>query len=551
VSNVLLFYVDADGITVRLRESTDHGATFSAAVTIATAGAAVGWMAAAMKSDGIALLVYSVGAIMYAVKRSSGIWGSPAAWSNSVGSVTGVACLYQSDFNIAICGSDANSNTKVWTAIYGDGYSQAVGTWSALQEVTTANAGSNVSFQAPSLSYPDEFRLCFVEKYTGTEAYTRPYFAYSPATADYVNNLWREPFPLLDISSDYGLAMAYNATHAWLSSPGDVWRASLTTPTLDVTANVLELNAEDRSGAGRLRLSLRNDDGRYLTLGANAALRLGSEVRVSPGYMTTAGNQASDGPAYWIEGYEHTSGDGVATLVIEAADGWSLLEGWRARRQYAWAEGQQNVFQLLSFVFARAGLEFASLGNSATITNLYPSFAIHPGENGATAARRLLSMVPDILFLRGHFGYLRNPLASEASAYSYGASHSIRRGRYGVASQAVNRVQAYGDGLLVETYDWDSIADLYDRLQQVHDLNLDTIAKGQERGAAVLRREDMASGVGEIVVLTNCGQELYDVIDVTDATAGLSAARERVLGLNLRYLPKRGVYEQRLLLGNV
>ena len=50
----------------------------------------------------------------------------------------------------------------------------------------------------------------------------------------------------------------------------------------------------------------------------------------------------------------------------------------------------------------------------------------------------------------------------------------------------------------------------------------------------------------------NCGQELYDVVEVTDAGAGLSAARRRVAGLAMRYSTgKRPVYEQRIALGAV
>ncbi len=266
-ANVLLFYVDTDGVTVRLRESSDHGTTFAAATTIATAGANVEWMAAALKNDGTALVIYSAGAVVHTVKRNSGVWGSPAAWSNSVASITGLGCVYQNDFNVAVAGTDAVGNAKLWTAIYGDGYSQAVGAWATLSELTTANAGSNVSFHAPFLAYPDVFRLCFVEKYTGTEAYSRPYFSYSPATADYVNNLWREPFPLLDLASSFGLSIAYGGSYAWLSSPNGVWRAALDTPALEVTVDVTELAADDRPGSGRLRLSLHNGDGRYLNLG--------------------------------------------------------------------------------------------------------------------------------------------------------------------------------------------------------------------------------------------------------------------------------------------
>ena len=41
----------------------------------------------------------------------------------------------------------------------------------------------------------------------------------------------------------------------------------------------------------------------------------------------------------------------------------------------------------------------------------------------------------------------------------------------------------------------------------------------------------------------------YDVIDVTDSRAGLSAEKKRVLAMALSYDPARGEYEQRLLLG--
>jgi len=51
----------------------------------------------------------------------------------------------------------------------------------------------------------------------------------------------------------------------------------------------------------------------------------------------------------------------------------------------------------------------------------------------------------------------------------------------------------------------------------------------------------------------NCGQELYDVVAITDAPAGLSVAKRRVVGLGLRYVRGRPApaYEQRLTLGAV
>ncbi|MCH7999390.1 MAG: hypothetical protein IIA91_07920 [Chloroflexi bacterium] len=547
-SNVLLFYVDTNGVDVKLRESSDSGATLGAAITVVTAASAVTWLAADVKSNGDALLLYSVGATVYAVKRSGGSWGSATAWTNSVASVSGLACYHAADYNVAVAGVDASGDALLWTAVYGDGFSQAPDTWSALREVTRASGGSSVTFRAPFLGQPDSFRLTFVEKYTGSQAYSRPYHGYMPATAAYADNLWREPIPF-DLASEYGLAVAWSGTAAWLSTPSGVWTASLDDGSTDVTADVLEAVAEERANGGRLRVVLRNDDGRYTDA---SLLKVSAEVRVSRGYVTANGPQASFGPAYWVDAVEYVSGGGEASVVLYGSDGWALLASWRARRQYAWAAGERNVFGILQFLFARAGLEFSSVGGSSDSANLYPAFTVHPGESGLTAVRRLLALLPDVIYLRGEFAFLKEPLASESVAYSYGVDHALLRGRYVASVAETNRAQVFGDGVFAERLDWPGVEAAYDRLAQVHDLNLTTVAQAEDRGDAVLRKAALTAEDGEIAAPVNCGQELYDVVDVTDAGAGLSAAKRRVLGIELRYSTgAKAAYEQRLGLGGV
>jgi hypothetical protein len=94
---------------------------------------------------------------------------------------------------------------------------------------------------------------------------------------------------------------------------------------------------------------------------------------------------------------------------------------------------------------------------------------------------------------------------------------------------------------------------MYDRLLQVQDLNLTTAADAQSRADALLRQAAMASRAEEIVAPPNCGQELYDVVTVTDGRAGLDAALRRVTGLSLRYSrdAAKPTYEMRLRLGAV
>ncbi len=551
---VLLFYVDTDNVTIKLAESGDYGESFAGPVTVATASGAVGWLAAGLKSDGTALLFYSVGATVYRVKRSGGVWGSPAAWSNSLASVTGLACCYSIDFNVVVAGTDASGAGGVWTAIYGDGFNQPIDTWSGLAELSRADAGSGVEFRAPSLDRADTYRMLFVEKFSGSQSYSRPFWTHVSALGDFLTHTWREPVPF-DVSSAYGVAMTHSSTAAWLSAPSGVWRAPFDTSVLDLSDDVLEVREETAPFDGRVRIVLRNDDGRYrdLTSGSLSLIKRGSQVDVSPGYVTSDGPAVSVGPRYWIDGWEYGSGAGKATFTLHAGGGWSLLERWRARREYAWAAGTATVFQLLSFLFARAGLELGCHSSSSTITSFRPSFAIHPGEDGRTAVRRLLETVPDVIAIAGESGLAMNPLPDQEADYAYGADHPVFSGRYGTGALDFNRVQVFGQGRMLDAFDWESIDDVYDRLRQVHDLNLTTAAQLQERVDALMRKAAMASLDGEIVVPVNCGQELYDVVTVTDAAAGLSEACRRVLGISLHYSRAGAspVYQMRLRLGAV
>jgi hypothetical protein len=357
------------------------------------------------------------------------------------------------------------------------------------------------------------------------------------------------------ISSGYGMAIAHSQSMVWLSTPFGVWRASFSAPALDVSEDVLEVREECASFDGRLLLLLRNDDGRYsdLTSGSLTVIKRGSQVDMSPGYVTAEGPVVSTGPRYWIEGWEYSSGRGGSVFVVHARDGWSLLERWRARREYAWAAGAASVFQLLSFIFARAGLEFVCLSNSATLTSFCPAFAVHPGEDGRAAVQRLLQMVPDVVRMAGETGMGLNPLPDQEADYSYGGDHVILSGHYGTGALDFNRVQVFGQGRMLDAFDWESVDDVYDRLRQVHDLNLATADELQQRVDALMRQAAMASLDDEIAVPVNCGQELYDVVTVTDPAARLSEARRRVLGISLHYSRAGAapLYQMRLRLGAV
>ena len=168
-------------------------------------------------------------------------------------------------------------------------------------------------------------------------------------------------------------------------------------------------------------------------------------------------------------------------------------------------------------------------------------------------ARRVwldITSIPDLVGGPSFTGIC--PRAGAGRAYSYGVDHALLRGRYLASVAETNRAQVFGDGVFAERLDWPGVEAAYDRLAQVHDLNLTTVAQAEDRGDAVLRKAALTAEDGEIAAPVNCGQELYDVIEVTDAGAGLSAAKRRVLGIELHYSTgAKAAYEQRLGLGGV
>ncbi len=333
---------------------------------------------------------------------------------------------------------------------------------------------------------------------------------------------------------------------------------------IDLTTDILSVRQESGvsgQGQGKLTVELRNDDGQYASPGTGslAVLDIGCQLEFSPGYETTVGNEVSSGQTFVLEAYEHTSSGGKASLILRGLDGWGAIDGWRARHQFRWNKdsNQMSVKQILEFVLARVGLKLEIKSQSSVITGYYPDFTINPNAKGSTIITKLLSFVPDVLFIEGNKAYVVNPQSSDDSDYSYGSAHPILEGRYRVGAWELNRaqVEGYDTGadapIIAESFAWGEINKLYDRLQQLYDRNLDTVAKAQARGQAYLREAEIESANGIIRIPVNCGQQLYEVIDITDSRAGLSAEKRRVLGLILVYQPSKAQYEHRLALGAV
>ncbi|MFC1908539.1 hypothetical protein ACFLXD_01520 [Chloroflexota bacterium] len=559
-SEVSIFWIKSNK-EIRRIKSTNNGASWGSPELIDySPTTAIYGLSAAYKAGGDLAIFFADQATLYVKEHVSGQWQTKAAWNKTTGDLSGVACVYDSDWNLLVTGEDSAGNFKLWSLIYGDGGDVTANSWSDLKELASAPSGGDFEYHRPFLDKPDVYRGFYVEKFTGNQSYDRPFWSYSVLDTDFIDSLWREPVPF-NLSSEYGLAIAHYGDYCWLSSPAGVWRADLTTQSLDLTDDVIGVRQELGKTTGKLIVELRNDEGQYASPGEGSisVLDTGCQLDFSPGYVTANGNEASSGQTCGLEGYEHTSAGGRASLVLHAKDGWGAVTEWRARHQFRWnkTSDEMSVKDIIAFVLARAGLKLDVKSQSSVITGFYPDFTIGPDDSGSAVIQKLLSFIPDVLFVEGSKVYIVNPLSSDSSVYSYGGDYQIREGSYSNGAWELNRVQVegYDTGgsapIIVDSFAWNEIDRLYDRLRQVEDQNLGTVTEVGQRGTAYLRETEIKSAGGAILIPVNCGQQLYDVIDITDSRAGLAAEKKRVLGSVLVYHPRRGEYSQRLRLGAV
>jgi hypothetical protein len=553
-SSVWVFCVEADDVSIRVFTSSDNGASFDGGAAVATAGAAVGSLAACAAADGDILAVWvESGTDVYRARFSS-TWGTRTASSQTFHAVSGLALTYLLDWQVVITGQEVTTEEhRVWACRYGDGVNQTINTWGALREVTGAAAASGVSFASPSVGFLSVFRLYFVESYSGDEAYDRVQWTTLDLSHDFNEEQWREPaaFPYED---PYGLALAVVSGELWLTSPDGVWLSAVPGyAELDVSADVVKASVRVDADGAAVEVDLDNATGSYTAYGVGdlGALQRGGRLRLTPGYRTSAGAEIPTPYAYWVEAVELVTG-ARPVLRLRARDGWSLLQRWRARRQFAWAAGERLISQLLFFLLTRAGLEYGSLDSSDALTSLSPAYTVHPGESGVTAVQRLLSLVEDVAFWRGAELTTHLTVDDDTPSYAVGVEHALTQARYRADGPAVNRVRVVGLDVYGEATDFASSQATGEYIEQVIDINLTDSEDAVDRAVAVLRKAQLEARRDSLTLFgVHCGVELYDVVAVTDAQAGLDAKPSRVLGYEWRYEPSRARYDMTLTLGSV
>lgn len=554
-ARVAVIYTAAGNNDIYFEESTDYGVTFGAAVLVASATPMGGvWdIAVAYKNvGGDCAVAYLNGTTFVVTKRTAGTWGGGGTWSGiGFAAASGLSMLYVYDWELAITGTATTTNKPtLWTAIYGDGNDQPAGTLSSLTVQFDAEADASVGYAAPSLGWIDGYHLLFTEADGFTGGATRVWHTTLHPSLTYAagTRTWRAPAPV-NYATSYGLAWANDLAgvgQAYMSSYNTILAAPTTQLLTTLTDDVLAIELDDEPYAMRGHVDLDNTSGAYA--GPPAPIQVGNLIAISWGYQTSVGPLSSRGPDTWIAGYEYRRSGGVSVLRLHIEGGWAALARSQQRGQVT--HTADTYLTILNRIFARAGLLLTTSAVSTRAQTVVPQFTIPADASGMTSARRALAYLADRITLRPLAAALiTEPLASGASAYTFGTNHPLRAFAFRVAPPPVREAQAYGLAAYGEAFDyanaWTGIGDR----ESLRDITSTTGATAAATAAAHLRQRALDAPAGHLVAPPNCGQERLDAIDFTDDRVGPDPTVRRVAAIRWRFDKRRAVYEQTLDLG--
>lgn len=556
-SRAAVVYVDAAGTGIKMKESTDNGATYGGEQAIVTAGAAVADLAVAYKTSGGDLAIAWVTATgVGIIKRASGVFGAAATMTPGVSSFNGVAMTYGFDWDLAITGVEAGTlKPSLWTLVYGDGNDAAANTWGTLTPQQQAEQDAQVTYRAPSIIYSDTYRIDVVEADAFAGGATRTYRTSLHAAMSFVAGAFtlRALVPV-DYGGVEGLALAADASGGYVyeSAADAIFRAAQSPVSATLTAKVTAIAVDEGGDRTAGYIDIDNSDGAYA--GPPAPLAAGNLVAVSWGYRTVSGAPVSRMADLWIAAVEHRREGGVATVRLHVQGGWEALRRNRQRAQVV--HTADSYLAILLRIFSRAGLQLTTGGASSRAATVTPAFTVHPRTSGFEAAQQALAALADRVRMRPlASAAMSEPLAGAASEYAYGGSgagaHGLRAVRLRLPATPVSESQAFGTGAFGEAIDFAGAAVFTGGREQQRDASSTTGAAAAATAAAHLRQRALDADAGSMVVAPNCGQEVLDVVEFSDALIAAGAVTRRVTGIAWRYDRRRGVYEQTLSLGPV
>lgn len=437
------------------------------------------------------------------------------------------------------------------------------GVFTERKRLMAAETEEETILQYPFCAYPtapDAYetpRFTFVENHLVYHTRKRPMLGKLLRDTSFMDCLAADPAYIADEGGAYGLALCSLADYWWMSNPGGVWRAPRQEIAVtDLSGDIIDLRSALSFSGSRevaLELTLDNSKGQY----ASPPPR-GSDLVLELGYQTSAGPELVGIGTFRLDGWEYQAEKGSSHLTLYCLDAWGQAACWQARyniRLNGVFDQLYSIAEMIQRILARAGIPLKDEGfpRSTRLDGHKPQYIIGDGHTGKAELKELLEYIDDALVQREGYMYTRDAVADEAADYAYGSEHAVLAGEYGerrliTHTQAGGSVSGVSYPIRIGAFDWDSLAQGIYNSRVVHRVNMVSTA-AIDKAEALLAYEQTRSVEAVITVPINVGQEIYDVVTVTDARCGIDARRYRVLAIATEFDRRKGRYQQKLYLG--
>jgi len=582
-ARVYIFYKHNELNQLNKLYSHDYGQSWNNAQLYALAGALS--MAACWKGTTSTVVCFAATLVKISatVLNTDTQAATEYYYNHALDTTYGIGATYDGgDFPIVLGGKDTDPGTGIVEyTLYRTRLSSSY-SFLALKMLISAHDDVSTAFKYPDCHLPaspqayEAIHLTVVEDYTGVTAYTRPLLAHLVKDTDWSSATITEPRFFLDISSPYGLRVITDCTYWWISIPSGLWRAPRTAdPPIDLTPYIVSLTQRTQQTQGTqpaLTIVLDNSRGQFNPINSTNStnsIHFRSELVLKLGYKTTAGTESVANINYWIDSWKYSiTQQTQSTLTLFCVDSWGLAAAWSARYSLRWnytSFQPCRVWEILYQLLGRLGIRLwnnGAVSQSDPMNNYYPKFLSRGGTLADTQLSRLLSFVTDRLVPRESLCFAKDLLSSEASCYSYSTNPSNPTNSHPIFEAAfadqltITHAQVSGDTedeppvhVREAAFDWALLGAGIDNLTMQYDANLEEADQAARRAVALLRSQQTQATQATILVPTNCGQELYDVITITDARCGIDQEKYRVLAIQTDYDRRQGNYHQRLTLG--
>ena len=303
--------------------------------------------------------------------------------------------------------------------------------WERHQAVISALAGETLDVSGPFLVKPSNYSALL-----SLSRQNQPWLFRLKAGSDFIEYNW-DKASFIETLASRGMALACDANYLWATQPNEVWRSALpsywepSTPgsgpgdkiTIPVSKIARIEEAIDPEQPSELTVELDNSKGTYNNPGSGslAVVKRGSRVNLFLGYKTSSGDQLSEASRYFIEAMEYKRDPNIASFIIHCLDAWGLLGRYQFNKPVEWNVGSDEFtcYELIGKVLQSVGGTLGYKSRSSLITSLYPRLEVSAGESAASVLKRLLALVPDVIYFFGLAGYIVHPQQGDTVVYKY------------------------------------------------------------------------------------------------------------------------------------